>query len=146
MANNDTDATARNLGQVSDCGGWLDVTDASLSPKSDVDWYVFNVTDGLGCSIIPEVKFTSNDSEYTACAYFECVDGTEEDEYTCDAAGTTKASDGPADAPRGCCGTGDIAIDHGCTGGTDDTARIHVKVFSDDNTTCGTYSMTMGDE
>lgn len=135
-----------NLGNVSDCGDWHTVSGANLSPQGDVDWYKFHDSDDWGCYIYPEATLTSNPGNYTICIYFECDNGSNSD-FSCE--NGSAVSDGPNGgpfAPDGCCGTHKVKLNHSCGGTTDDSADIYIKVYSDNNTTCESYSFEAGDE
>ena len=55
--------------------------------------------------------------------------------------------DAPLVAPGGCCSQGRVKLDHTCGGTTDDSATIYVKVYSETlNTTCESYTLSVGDE
>jgi hypothetical protein len=136
-----------DLGGVDDTGGWVDVSGANLSPQGDVDWYKFHDSDEYFGSIYPEATLTSNPGNFTICIFFECDNGSNSD-FSCE--NGTKVQDGPnADgvfAPGGCCGTHKVKLDHTCGGTTDDSVDVYIKVFSDNNTTCESYSFEAGDE
>jgi hypothetical protein len=144
---NETAATAKDLGGVSDCGGWKTVTDANLSPQSDLDWYKLHVSDDSFCFIYPEAELTANPGDFTICIFFECDDGSNAS-FSCEN-GTKVTGEGPNSgpfAPDGCCSHSRVKLNHDCGTGADDSADIYIKVFSDNNTSCESYNLRAGDD
>ncbi len=146
---NDTPADAVHLGDVDDCGGWVYVNNANLSPVWDVDWYSFHDEDKAFCWIYPEAEMTHNPGNFTICLFPQCDNGVVAN-VSCER-GTKVTGQGPDDpfgayAPDGCCSTTRVKVNHNCGGGTfDDSAMIYIKVFSEHNTSCADYSFKAGD-
>ncbi|MCD6498431.1 MAG: thrombospondin type 3 repeat-containing protein [Deltaproteobacteria bacterium] len=139
--NDDVDS-AIDMGRVEDSGGHLN-TSGNLSPQGDVDWYTFHDEDTFGAYIYPEAELTNSPNGETLCMYFDCDSGSNSD-FSCKS-GTKVTDGGPPYAPGGCCGT-HVKLDQTCTGGTDDSVQLYIKVFSPNNDSCADYDLKAWDE
>ena len=142
---NDDPSTAKHVGNVDDTGGWIHVRGANLSPLGDEDWYRFHDNDRWNGQIYPEVKLTSNPGNFTVCAYYDCDDNGGLSSLGCSGTNVSRVSDGPPNAPEGCCGRANLKLDPDCSG-SDDSGNIYVVVFSETGDSCESYDLTLGDE
>ncbi len=142
---NDGPNQAKHVGDVEDSGGWINVNGANLSPQGDEDWYTFHDHDGTWGLIYPEVEFTSNPGNLTICAYYDCDDNGGLGDLGCSGTSAQRVSDGPPNAPQGCCSPSHVKLDPDCASGND-SGTIYVHVFTDNGDSCAAYSLKLGDD
>lgn len=145
---NDTRASARNLGSVSDTASYPFRTfTASLHPEGDEDWYRYFDSDDVGGAIYPRVDLRNipAGSNYDLCAYYQCSSSF--NSLSC-ASGTASTFEGL----RGCCSNASgttaerVRLDPDCSG-TDDSGTVFVRVFRVSGPpTCADYTLDWGDD
>lgn len=128
---NETQTTAHSLGSVDDGADYPRGTVlGTLFPSGDVDWYRFRDNDELFGSIFPRAEIVDIPSglNFDLCVFVSCADGSSVS-VTC-RAGAAASADGLS----GCCSRSanntseNVRIDHDCSGGSDDTADVFVRV------------------
>ena len=139
----------KNLGAKSDCDAASTFT-ASISPKSDVDWYSFKVTDKSFCTLQPEVKISGMTADLQMCIYMTCDSGwVGSNTVTC-AAGSL--DDGGPGGAFGCCShvagtlTEFAKIKPKCStlSAGSESGTVFVSVRSNGAFACSGYTMTWG--
>lgn len=131
---NDTQATAHDIGNISDndsTGGFLCPV---LDGPGDVDWYTFTGDDVFPYVVDPTRVVTAG-MNARLCVYFQCLSGTTS--VTCN------ADEDPDMAPggqKGCCGTGNVSPGLNCSG-LDDAAEVWMKVENVDMLECVGYQL-----
>jgi hypothetical protein len=144
-------APGTGITNKSDCDGSSSLT-ASISPANDVDFYQYNASDALFCSIYPDVSLTDLAADYDLCVWFKCNSGqSDSGSVGCDAG--YKSSGGPNGEQWGCCsnnsGTANEHVRHNDTcslGGLgDDGGTVIIQVFPKSAAAasmCGGYKLT----
>lgn len=148
---NDTRATARNLGSISDRDSFpAGSFTANLYPTGDEDWYRYYDSDDVGGSIYPRVDLVNipAGSDYDLCIYYECDKSPTS--VSCPT-GTSSTYDGLP----GCCSRAagnaseSVRLSPSC-GGTfnfDDSGTVYVRVWRWSGPwTCDNYTLRWGDD
>lgn len=145
---NDTRATARNLGSISDRDSWPYASfTANLYPDGDEDWYRYYVSDDVFGLIYPRVDLTNipAGSDYDICAYFQCPSGSTS--ASCES-GTSSTVDGLP----GCCSRAagssneSVRLNPDCSG-SDDSGTVYVRVWRHSGApVCANYTLRWGDD
>jgi hypothetical protein len=135
---NGTEATAVNLGQVTDCDEDGASVTGTLAGPSDADWYRYANEDVFGCSVDP-TRAISAAGSIRICKFFECLNG-EVPSFDCP--GSTTASTSPAGRP-GCCGDTGFDLGVECTnlGAGSDNTNVFIRVDSVQGQQCLNYTM-----
>jgi hypothetical protein len=132
---NEAEASATKLGDLVDCDADSSGMVAGvLVDGSDVDWYSFNGTDGVGCTVDPTRSLAASDP-IELCKYVQCVNGTAT--FSCPAGTTDDAS--PAGHP-GCCGSQGFSLDPDCEGIDEDTT-VYIRLKNPGGFACVQYTM-----
>jgi hypothetical protein len=130
---NETEATATDLGLISDCNA--DVTLDGVLAGADVDWYKYSGSDdfGISCSVDPYRSIMA-DGQVRICKFFEC-DGLS---VTCPMGSTVEVS---PDGRDGCCGLNNLDISINCSGISDD-ATVYIRLDKPPAFQCVDYAMS----
>lgn len=100
---------------------------ATLDHADDVDWFTYDGEDNVGLppGVAPGRDLTASGG-LRLCKFLECPDGIEVTEVTCPDGSDLAQS--PSGRP-GCCATGSIMMpDFNCSGGTDDSAFVYIRL------------------
>ena len=120
---NDTEATATDLGMIEDCDDDGSMVTGVLDGNEDVDWFRYDGDDVALCNVNP-ARTISADGGLRLCKFAECADG--ETDVDCDE-GTTQTNS--PDGRVGCCSDGSFDMpDVNCTGTIDDDATVFIRV------------------
>ena len=152
--NNDTRASASNLGNIEDGDEFpAGTTMASLYEAGDVDWYKFHVADTPIGSSQPRVDLAGipAGSNYELCIYFECDDPGNSQGAQC-----TQGYFSTYDGLPGCCSANSgsqnerVSLTPECDNSiiSDDTSGwVYVRVYSAIPVwSCSNYSLPWGDD
>ncbi len=146
---NDT-APGTAIANKTDCNG-TSAMQSILAPASDVDWFTFNASDKILCSIYPSARIDQMAGDYDLCVYWACKDGSSNSGVVgCDQG--QKVSNGP-NGMWGCCsqaaglGAEKVEINTTCStlGLGDDGGAAWIKVTAHDPKAaniCGGYTLT----
>lgn len=127
---NDTQATAVDLGIITDCDSELSSKQGVLA-GNDTDWYRYYVDEVLTCLYDPYRMITS-DGQALLCKFMECVSDPASTEVTCPAG--TQAQTAPQGQP-GCCGLTTIEPTTNCN----DT-NVWVRIEKPSAQACVSYT------
>lgn len=134
---NDDEASATDLGMVSDNDASGGIVSASLHHPGDVDWYRYQGDDDITGNVDPARELVSS-AGVRLCKFLECDNGLAETEFECPAG--TQYALSPMARP-GCCASDGIALpDLNCTGVTEDNAMVYIRVDQPEEA-CVTYSV-----
>jgi len=129
---NDTEATAKHLGTISDCdlGKFVTVSD-KLDGADDIDFFSLFGTDNAGCVVDPTASTTS---QARLCMFADCPNLA----LTC-SQGTAETSPG---GRQGCCvsGGGTVKLSIDCKGVSDD-ATLYLRIDQGAAGQCTSYSI-----
>jgi hypothetical protein len=131
---NDTEATAVDVGPLTDCDPSGGLQQGVLAGDTDVDWYAYDATDRLGCSVDPNRAVTVT-GFVRLCKFIDCVNGIAS--VTCPDGSVAETS---PDGHPGCCSNGDMQLDPGCSGIEDD-ARVLIRI-DQPTEACPSYALT----
>ncbi len=138
---NESEDAAVDLGTLGD-GDDPGSIAATLDHEDDVDWFRYSGEDNFGLppGVAPGRELSANGG-LRMCKFFECSDGIAVVEFECPA--ESELAQSPAGRP-GCCGMGTIQLDDfNCTGGTDDSAQVFIRL---DNADAQCVDYTVGYE
>lgn len=107
---NDTQATAVDLGMISDCDSTGSMKSGVLA-GSDIDWFRYFVNPEFLCAYDPYRMITS-DGQARLCKFVECVNGPATTTVTCPQG--TQQQTAPQGQP-GCCGLTVIDLTTNCS-------------------------------
>jgi len=141
----DTQATARDLGETDDCDGTQIELLQEIHDPTDVDFTVHHMTESIGCLVNPTISVTTTDV-LSFCIFFTCDSGSTQ--LTCPA----NTSDAVASSGAvGCCTTTDlqsaIEIQPYCTGTLDYSGTIWTEVATSNAASghCAAYALALHD-
>jgi hypothetical protein len=99
----------------------------TLDHADDVEWFTYFGEDNFGLPPgVAPARDLSASGGLRLCKFLECPDGIEVTEVTCPNGSDLAQS--PAGRP-GCCSSGSIMMpDFNCTGGTDDSAQVYIRL------------------
>lgn len=123
---NETEDAAVYLGVLGDSDDPGSIA-ATLDHADDVDWFTYDGEDNFGLPPgVAPARDLSASGGLRLCKFLECPDGIEVTEVMCPDGSDLAQS--PSGRP-GCCSTGSIMMpDFNCTGGTDDSAFVYIRL------------------
>ncbi len=128
---NDSESAAKVLPPETDCDGTSMII-GTLS-GSDVDWFKYDGTDKLGCSVDP-TRTLSSDGQVRLCKYASCPGAV----VTCPQGTNAQKSPKGVD---GCCAQQGFTIGVDCNG-ISDNATIYISLDKPKSPTCTSYTVT----
>ena len=131
---NDTIQQATYLGAIDDCDG-SGSSFSGVLDGNDVDWFYYQGSDAFGCAVGP-VRTINADAQVRICKYIECLSGTPE--FTCPA---NAALDNAGGLP-GCCAQDGLDFGINCTGTSDDSANVYLRIDKPSGFSCVSYSVS----
>ncbi len=135
----DAEATAKDLGDITDNNDDFFEQGGVLSGSSDVDWYTWHGADTLG--YVAEPTFTLVTGDQRNCMFFECDDGGVAQTKVDCPVGTDFAIS-PMLRP-GCCGAASFLIgDLNCPG-NDESATMWLRVDKSVADSCSIYAVKL---
>ncbi len=134
---NEDEASATDLGQISDLDIDGGTVVGSLHSEDDVDWYVYLGDDDPVSNVDPARSIQASGG-VRLCKFFECEAGLAQTDFECPL-GSDYAL---ANARPGCCSVaGDVALpDLDCEGVAEDNATVYIRVDQPD-AVCVTYEL-----
>ena len=123
---NDSEDAAYYLGTLGDSDDPGSIA-ATLDHDADADWYTYDGQDNFGLppGVAPGRTLSANGG-LRLCKFLECPDGIGVTEVTCPDG--SDLSQSPAGRP-GCCSMDSIQMpDFNCTGTTDDSAAVYIRL------------------
>ncbi len=134
---NDQESTAIDLGEIDD-GDRSVIVSGSLHHPGDVDWYVYHGDDDFGSMVDPARELVASGG-LRLCKFVECDVGLADTELECPV-GTDYALS--TMARPGCCDDTDFELaDLNCTGTTEDSANVYIRV-DQPSRECISYSIS----
>jgi len=135
----DAEATAKDLGDITDNNDDFFEQGGVLSGSSDVDWYTWHGADTLG--YVAEPTFTLVSGSQRNCMFFECDDGgVAQTKVTCPVG--TDFAISPMLRP-GCCGAESFLIgDLNCPG-NDESATMWLRLDKSVADSCSPYDVKL---
>lgn len=135
---NDDEASATDLGELTDSDDDGGVLSASLHHAGDVDWFRYAGNDDITGNVDPARALVASGG-LRLCKFLECDNGLPQTEFECPA-GTQYALSSMA--RPGCCSSDGFALaDLNCTGVTEDNASVLIRVDAPEPA-CVTYSVS----
>lgn len=131
---NGTEATAHDLGDITDDDGDEGTVSGVVAGENDEDWYKYDGSDTFSGVVDPTRTVTSSGA-VRICKFLQCTSGTAD--FTCPAGTTSSTS--PEGRP-GCCDDASFAVDFNCAGTSDDDATVYVRVDAAQNL-CINYTL-----
>ena len=119
---NETEATAVDLGGISDNDSDAASVSGVLDSVDDVDWYKYHGDDTFGYVVDPTRGLTTPDN-LRLCAFFDCDDGSDA-AVTCNGGATSAQS---PDGRPGCCHSQGFTADIDCSS-SDDSAEVFIRL------------------
>lgn len=136
----DDEASAQDLGEITDDDSDAVLVDGVLSGAQDHDWFRYHGLDTFGYVVSPTVKLTAS-AGVRLCQFIECdAGGVVMTGVTCPK-GTVHALSGAL--RPGCCGTSVFTLEEIACEGTSDDATIYVRLDQADENVCVEYSLTV---
>lgn len=132
---NETQATAKNFGNISDADSAGQTFCGILSGPGDVDWYTYQGKDDLFSEVDP-FQSISNGTKGQLCAFFKCQSGTTS--VSCGA--NAKIASAPG-GQSGCCSTSPFPVTLECSS-VDDNAQVWLRIDNPDANACIPYQVT----
>lgn len=129
---NDTEATAEQLGDISDCDSAGGSIVGTFKAAGEIDWFAFHGKDQFGCSVNPTA---TTQADVRICMYASCGSG---------GTGIASCPKGSAETGgTGCCvdGPGTVEAEVNCPG-INDSSDVEIKVTPlTPGMTCTQYSI-----
>lgn len=140
---NNSEATAKNLGAISDDDNDGESINGVLTGSGDVDWFRYSGLDEFGNVVDPTRLFNAMGS-IRLCKFVQCK-SPPQDPYVCPGGSTPETS---PDGRLGCCAFGNVVYSSNpfsaeafnCKG-TDDGADIYIRVDNPNGLECVPYSV-----
>ncbi len=132
---NESQATANNLGTISDADNAGQSFCAVLSGTNDVDWFTYKGSDQLFSEVDP-FQSISNGTKGRFCAFYKCSSGS----TTLMCLGNSTPETAP-DGQSGCCSTNPFSVSLEC-GSVNDDAQVWFRIDNPDVEACVPYQVT----
>ncbi len=141
-----------HLDDVTDCGGLDYSASYKLYPAGDEDWFWYQDTHKLGCTVRPKVLLeVPAGADYDLCVYFQCLNTNDAQGKCIDGVPVQGLPDGSI----GCCsvGTGtpteEVRMEPSCSAGPwpgDDSGYVYIQVkWKKGADICTPYTIHWGD-
>lgn len=135
---NDTESEAQDLGTINDKDSNGESISGVIAGAGDVDWFKYSGEDDFLYSVDPTREFLSNGFDLRICKFIQCTENAVPEFGDCP--GATTAETSPGGRP-GCCGTSGFTLDFDCSGTTNDSATVYIRVDSSAGEECAPYTV-----
>lgn len=133
---NGNESEATFLGDINDSDASGSMISGVIDHADDVDWYSYNGDDDFGTVVDPTRAITA-DGGLRVCKFMECLNGLPNTEVECPTGADLAMS--PAGRP-GCCSTDGFDVPLDCSGTTDDSAAVFIRIDNPGNQ-CVSYTI-----